>query len=398
MRFSPHDNIISGGSRSGVIKLWSLEQSKLVRALSGHASSIYSIDFHPFADYITTGSADTAVKLFDIRKKCCLTTYKAHKDAVRCVRFTPDGHYIISGGEDYSIRVWDMRQGRQLVVLNEHSGSVNCFEFHPHEMLMASGGSDRVVRLWDVDKFKIADSTDPRTSTGDIRSLAFHPDGLCIYAGIDGGVRVFSWEPTNCLDSVTLSGPTSGRLADIRTNPVNSQLITVSLMGQSQVVTHAVDYGLLAPVADRPSGRADRPTTTRRSYSSHNDRPRTSCNSGRSRMGDDDSADGNNAVDIKNFDEYKALFAQQDVAPPPATNRLPNVTPISNGFSESPRRSSVQPSVGFPQVVTISKRHQELGQYNPLVPKHIGLALWILKILHLQHHHQQLKPISMKKH
>ena len=44
------------------------------------------------------------------------------------------------------------------------------------------------------------------------RSIFFHPDGLCLYSGGTNKLKVFSWEPGRCLDSLALDW---GGVADI---------------------------------------------------------------------------------------------------------------------------------------------------------------------------------------
>ncbi|KAH0866460.1 hypothetical protein HID58_083671 [Brassica napus] len=35
-----------------------------------------------------------------------------------------------------------------------------------------------------------------------VRSIAFHPDGQTLFCGLDDGLKVYSWEPMICRDSV----------------------------------------------------------------------------------------------------------------------------------------------------------------------------------------------------
>jgi hypothetical protein len=44
------------------------------------------------------------------------------------------------------------------------------------------------------------------------RSLSFHPDALCLYAGAENHLKVYNWEPVECLYSIATHW---GRAADL---------------------------------------------------------------------------------------------------------------------------------------------------------------------------------------
>ena len=57
------------GAAGGTLKLWDLEEAKVVRTLTGHRSNCISVDFHPFGEFFASGSLDTNLKIWDIRRK-----------------------------------------------------------------------------------------------------------------------------------------------------------------------------------------------------------------------------------------------------------------------------------------------------------------------------------------
>ena len=63
VEFNPlEEDKVAAGSMSGSLKVWDLEEKKVVRTLSGHGASIRTLDFH-YAGYIGSGSMDTNVKV-----------------------------------------------------------------------------------------------------------------------------------------------------------------------------------------------------------------------------------------------------------------------------------------------------------------------------------------------
>src|SRR5690606_1623473 len=66
----PEEQLVVAGSERGSLKLWDLEQQRVVRTFStGHRSKVTCVDFHPYGDFFASGSLDTNVKVWDIRRK-----------------------------------------------------------------------------------------------------------------------------------------------------------------------------------------------------------------------------------------------------------------------------------------------------------------------------------------
>ncbi|KAF8093362.1 hypothetical protein N665_0384s0043 [Sinapis alba] len=208
--FDSAEVLVLGGASSGLIKLWDLEEAKMVRAFTGHRSSCSAVEFHPFGEFLASGSNDTNLKIWDIRKKGCIQTYKGHTRDISTIKFSPDGRWVVTGGHDNAVKVWDLTAGKLIHDFKFHEGSIRSLDFHPLEFLLATGSADRTVKFWDLETFELIGSTRPE-ETG-VRSIKFHPDGRTLFCGLDDGLKVYSWEPVVCHDSVDMGWSTLGDL------------------------------------------------------------------------------------------------------------------------------------------------------------------------------------------
>ncbi|KAK9056328.1 hypothetical protein SSX86_027418 [Deinandra increscens subsp. villosa] len=206
--FDSTEVLVAAGASSGVIKLWDLEETKVVRTLNGHRSYCTALEFHPFGEFFASGSMDTNLKIWDIRKKGCIHTYKGHRRAVSTIRFSPDGRWVVSGGLDNVVKIWDLTAGKLLQEFKSHEGHIRSMDFHPLEFLLATGSSDKTVKFWDLETFELIGSTRPE-ATG-VRSTTFHPDGRTLFCGLDGSLKVYSWEPVVCHDTLDMGWSTLG--------------------------------------------------------------------------------------------------------------------------------------------------------------------------------------------
>ncbi|XP_027345762.1 katanin p80 WD40 repeat-containing subunit B1 homolog isoform X2 [Abrus precatorius] len=208
--FDSAEVLVLAGASSGVIKLWDLEEAKMVRTLTGHRSNCTAVEFHPFGEFFASGSSDSNLKIWDIRKKGCIHTYKGHSQGISTVKFTPDGRWVVSGGFDNIVKVWDLTGGKLLHDFKFHEGPVRSLDFHPLEFLLATSSADKTVKFWDLETFELIGST--RHEVAGVRSIAFHPDGRTLFAGLEDGLKVYSWEPVICHDAVDMLWTTLGDL------------------------------------------------------------------------------------------------------------------------------------------------------------------------------------------
>ncbi|CAA3009380.1 katanin p80 WD40 repeat-containing subunit B1 homolog isoform X1 [Olea europaea subsp. europaea] len=237
--FDSSEVLVAAGAASGTIKLWDLEEAKIIRTLTGHRSNCISLDFHPFGEFLASGSLDTNLKIWDIRRKGCLHTYKGHTRGVNAIRFTPDGRWVVSGGEDNTVKLWDLTAGKLLHEFKSHEGQVQCIDFHPHEFLLATGSADRTVKFWDLETFELIGSAGPEF-TG-VRCMTFNPDGRTLLCGLHENLKVFSWEPIRCHDTVDVGW---SRLSDL--NVHEGKLLGCSY-NQSCVGVWVVDISRIEP-------------------------------------------------------------------------------------------------------------------------------------------------------
>eukprot|EP00898_Chlorokybus_atmophyticus_P002757 jgi/Chlat1/3482/Chrsp23S08820 len=248
--FDSGEEVVVAGSSAGTLKLWDLEEAKVVRTLTGHRSNVISVDYHPFGEFFASGSLDTNLKIWDIRRKGCIHTYKGHTRGVQCTRFSPDGRWVVSGGQDGTVKLWDLTAGKLMHNFKDNDGPITSLDFHPQEFLLATGSSDKTCKFWDLETFERVATAGPE-ATG-IRAVLFTPDGKTLLGASQESVKVWSWEPLRCYDSMEASW---GKLADI--SLYDGKLLGCAFQ-QSFVSIWIVDLSKLSPFCvDRRASEQD---------------------------------------------------------------------------------------------------------------------------------------------
>ncbi len=199
VRFSPDGKLLATASakdptvsNGSSIRIWNLEDSKLIAEFEGHQGAIESMRFKPknsdddFQQLATSGQEDSTIRVWKI--PAVMPVNDKHQERINSVRFDPtDSQYFITAGEDGTIRWWYRRSGDLLPQLkdnfNSYQGQIkfNTIRIHPlgGQKIIAVGGSNGIVRLLQIENNKIVEINHFNTKQGSLDSIDwnYHPYG-----------------------------------------------------------------------------------------------------------------------------------------------------------------------------------------------------------------------------
>jgi hypothetical protein len=116
---SGNNKYFLSGCVSSVIKLWDLNEKKVLLSISNSnpdpdlLNTVNSLEFMNTDDNIfLCGLRNGSVKIFDRRvdTSFIIREFKAHKNKLNSIKFNSSDLHLLSSGRDSTARLWDFRK------------------------------------------------------------------------------------------------------------------------------------------------------------------------------------------------------------------------------------------------------------------------------------------------
>ena len=149
--FGP-DGLLGTSNWKGEVNLWSLRSGQRVRRLK-HAHAVRSLAFSPDGRWLATGVAELffpgEVHLWSVASGANVARMTCSEE-VGTVAFSPDSRFMASGCRDGSASVWTVPGGREVSRLALGTGDVRALAFSPDGREVLSS-HDAATSLWPIE-------------------------------------------------------------------------------------------------------------------------------------------------------------------------------------------------------------------------------------------------------
>jgi WD40 repeat protein len=218
-KFSPDGSVLAAAGAGRVVRLWNVRDPAHpvpLPALSGPASTIYSVAFSPGGQTLAAGSYDNKAWLWDVSDPAhpvvAGRALAGASGAVESVAFSPDGRTLAAGGADDVVRLWTLSRasgtgasgtgpGATLdATLKGPAAMVSGVAFSPDDRELAASSQDSKVWLWKITAGNGPGGAASARPDGSLdnattwaNAVAFSPDGATLAAGTsDADVLVWN--------------------------------------------------------------------------------------------------------------------------------------------------------------------------------------------------------------
>ncbi|MFO8071097.1 MAG: protein kinase [Polyangia bacterium] len=190
-----------GSDRSA--RVWSASSGELLRELEGLESSALDIAISPDGGRIAVSEPDGRILIWEGEATTPTRIVTAHRGKARRVVFHPDGRRLATTGADGVVALWDASDGTRLKTFCRDLPDPAALAFDREGKRLAAGGADGELRAWRVGLGSRQD--EPGGHRGIWLTAAFDPTGELLASGDRNHPEILLWDVE--------SGASRGRLA-----------------------------------------------------------------------------------------------------------------------------------------------------------------------------------------
>jgi len=211
----------------------------LDREWSRHFGQVWSIAVAPGGGEFVSSSQDGTLHVRASSAPVDSTpriVAEEHEPALG-VAYSPSGERIASSYRDGSVRVWSNPGADPVLRRLESGGStIFCEAFSPDSRILITGS--RSIYVWDVATGVLLDRLTPTEGSGNVRTLAFLPDGVRFLSGSenDDVLRVWNLQTARLEDSRDLDPESSCRIHALAVAPDGRSVLAGGASGKAELV------------------------------------------------------------------------------------------------------------------------------------------------------------------
>ena len=198
---------IASSSLDKMIKIWDINNLKLLYTLKGHKDDVSCIIQDNLKENILySGSDDKTIKIWDLIKKVCLKTFNAHNDIIYKILIIKNNNYLISTSEDCEIHIYEIneilnlknKENKYFKNIKNHQSAVTCLLEIDNNLFkfLVSGSCDETINIYNLNNFNLINTL--KGHKGTVFCL-LNKDNNLLSGSEDKSIKIWDLKDFNCI-------------------------------------------------------------------------------------------------------------------------------------------------------------------------------------------------------
>eukprot|EP00759_Apiculatamorpha_spiralis_P026580 PhF_6_TR29399/c3_g1_i1/m.43399 len=174
------------------VKVWNVDTGSRVASLKPHEKPIFRIGVSQSdgGRLLTTSCDDHTSYILDWKESKIVRKLIGHTSTVWCSQFSSDDRYVVTSSMDQTIRMWDVGTGKEVCSFTGHGTPVHAAMLckRSRDTALLSCARDWTIGIWDVASTKLSTTFAAHTNT--VYNIA-QKDDMLVSCSLDESLKLW---------------------------------------------------------------------------------------------------------------------------------------------------------------------------------------------------------------